>query len=138
MGQWFKPTLDGLVDFVNQLQADKSQGEVRENLRIGLLFYQDRKIGTECQLDYITQWRVPLPESAGHETIEQVKTALAAEHQATCGSDEPNEAVFDAISRAVQDPAWKDGTFRVVVVIGDADPHADTSYAHYEKKIRCI
>src|SRR5207248_666663 len=54
--------------------------------------------------------------------------------EATCGSDETEEAVFDAVNRALLDPAWKDGSLRVVVVIGDADPHWDTSAANYEKK----
>jgi hypothetical protein len=134
MQSYFRPTLDAVTDFVGQVEADLKRGEVREAIRIGLLFYQDRKIGTECTLDYITQWRVPLTENAGAETVDAVKSALATEHEARCGSDEPEEAVFDAVNRALLDPVWKDGSFRIVAVIGDADPHWDTSYANYEKK----
>jgi hypothetical protein len=134
MKPYFRATLDAVSDFVSQVQADLNKGEVKEAIRIGLLFYQDRKIGTECQLDYITQWRVPLTAQSGAETVDDVKTALGAEQEASCGSDEAEEAVFDGINRAINDPAWQDGSFRVVAVIGDADPHFNPSLPIYEKK----
>jgi hypothetical protein len=133
-GPFFKATRDAIEDFVSQAVADVGQEEVRESIRIGLLFYQDRKIGTECTLDYLTQWRVQLSATSGIESIDAVKAALAKEQEATCGSDEAEEAVFDGLIRALQDTDWKDGTFRVIALIGDADPHWDTSAAHYEKK----
>lgn len=127
MAAWFRPTLEAIGDFVAKLKADLGSGEVKQALRIGLLFYQDRKVGTECSLDYITQWRVQLSDTNGVETIDETIAALANEREAKCGSDESNEAVWDALNRAILDPKWKDGSFRVVALVGDAPPHSEAN-----------
>jgi hypothetical protein len=59
---------------------------------------------------------------------------LATEREATCESDQPGAAVFEAVNRALLDPVWKDGSFHVVMVIGDADPHWDKTASNYEMK----
>jgi len=119
MGEWFTPIAKGVADFINKAGTNITA----DSLRVGLLFYQDRKIGDECQLDYLATWRVQLTEQAGAETIAKTLAALSRESEANCGSDEHEEAVYDALNRAILDPKWSDGSFRVVMLIGDAPPH---------------
>jgi hypothetical protein len=101
----------------------KERVDAGGSLRTGLLFYRDRKIGTECQLDYVVQWQVLLTENAGFETVSQTLAKLNAAKATTCGSDEEEEAVFDALQRAILDPNWQDSSNRLLVLIGDAGPH---------------
>lgn len=127
MVEWFRPTAAAISDFVAKVKADVGSGELPEVVRIGLLMYQDRKIGQECALDFITDWKVLLTETSDSKSADETIAALSNAKVANCGSDEAEEAVFDALNRAILDPQWKDGSFRVVALIGDAPPHGEAN-----------
>lgn len=132
MGEYFEPTVTAVRDFVTFLQ-NESQGEISTALRIGLLFYQDRKSGTDCNLNYLTKWRVLIGDATGPESIDQAVEALSKEQATECSSDEPQEAVLDALNRALLDTKWNDNTFRVVTLIGNGPPHGDDEFKNPQK-----
>lgn len=118
MQAWFKPTTEVLRSFVSSIRSQLGTGEVRSALNVGLLFYRDRKITQDCDIGYLTEWAADLSGD-----IDRVLHALETAQETRCGSDEIAEAVFDGLSRAVQDPPWNDGYFKVVLLVGDAPPH---------------
>jgi len=121
----FRPTADAIADFVAKLKADLGSGEVPEAVRIGLLMYQDRTFDQPCTLDFLTEWKVPLTAGSGIETVEATMEALRTAKVGVCVDDDYPEAVLDAVNRTIVDPRWKDGSFRIVMLIGDAPPHGD-------------
>lgn len=118
MEKWFRPTTEVLRSFVSSIRDQLGKGEVRSALNVGLLFYRDRKLVPDCDIGYLTEWAADLSGD-----IDRVLRALDTARSTTCGSDEVAEAVFDGLSRAVQDPKWHDGYFKVVLLVGDAPPH---------------
>jgi hypothetical protein len=121
MQEWFRPTTQALDEFVSSVRQQIGSGELKTPFRVGLLFYRDRKSAPDCDIGYLFHW-----ESELTDDINAVSRALANAKDATCGSDEAAESVYDALSRAVQDPKWKDGQFKVVLLVGDAPPHPPT------------
>ncbi|MDY7092578.1 MAG: VWA domain-containing protein [Acidobacteriota bacterium] len=119
MQKWFRPTTEALDSFVRSVSDQIGSGEMRRPFRVGLLFYRDRKILQDCDIGFLTKWQAELTND-----IQEVTQALAQAQEATCGSDEAAEAVLDGVSRAVQDPKWNDGHFKVVLLIGDSPPHS--------------
>lgn len=119
MEQWFRPTTQALRTFIRTVKSQMGGGELQTPFNVGLLFYRDRKAMPDCDIGFLTHWAVDLTED-----IDSVARALEGAREATCGSDEIEEAVYDGLNRAVQDPRWHDGNFRVVLLIGDAPPHA--------------
>jgi hypothetical protein len=117
MQTWFKPTTEALDGFIQGIKQ-RSGGEIAAPFRVGLLFYRDRKLLPDCDIEYLFRWEAELTDD-----IAAVSRALANAKEAQCGSDEAAESVYDALSRAVQDPKWKDGYFKVVLLIGDSPPH---------------
>jgi hypothetical protein len=118
MQQWFRPTTQALDDFVGSIRQQIGSGELQTPFRVALLFYRDRKVAPDCDIGYLFHW-----ESELTANITSVSRALAGAKEASCGSDEAAESVYDALSRAVQDPKWNDGQFKVVLLVGDAPPH---------------
>jgi len=118
MGKYFKPATEVLVQFLTHVRSQLPRGELRTPLNIGILFYRDRKSGTECHLEYLHRWGAELSPGTG-AAIE----ALSQEHEAKCGSDEEEEAVLDALNRIITDTQWNDGHFKVILLVGDAPPH---------------
>ena len=124
MEKWFKPTISAVKAFVKDLKSELSNGEVDTPLRVGLLFYRDRRKGSECSLEYLTKWRVQLTDNLNDDTVSKTISGLGSEKQTECSSEEAPEAVYDALNRVVLDTKWKDNVFKVVVLIGDSPPHA--------------
>jgi hypothetical protein len=122
MEQWFRPTNGALRNFIRTLKSQIGNGEVATPFNVGLLFYRDRKATQDCDIGYLTHWAVDLTAD-----VEAVASALEKAQEAKCGSDEIAEAVYDALNRAIQDPQWKDGHFKVVLLVGDAPPHPSSS-----------
>jgi hypothetical protein len=118
MEQWFRPTTQALDSFISSVKQQIGSGERQTPFRVGLLFYRDRKIVPDCDIGYLFHWEAELTAD-----ISAVSRALAGANEAKCGSDEAPESVYDALSRAVQDPKWNDGHFKVVLLVGDAPPH---------------
>jgi hypothetical protein len=125
MAEALPPLKEAISEFLAGVRSsvDPRRKNGPSRLRTGLLFYQDRKIGSECRLDYITQWQVPLSADAGPETVGKTIAALNAARTTTCGSDEEEEAVYDAVVQAITHPRWQDGAYRLLALIGDAGPH---------------
>lgn len=118
MEQWFRPTTQALDAFVGSVRQQIGSGELKTPFRVGLLLYRDRKIVPDCDIGYLFHWEAELTDDT-----QAVSRALAGSKEANCGSDEAAESVYDALSRAVQDPKWNDGHFKVVLLVGDAPPH---------------
>ncbi len=118
MGKYFRPTTEALGDFVADVKANIPRDEIVPPLRIGLLFYRDRKSQENCDLEYVTKWEVHLTEKTG-----DVIKALRTSQEAGCLSDEPEEAVLDGLKRALEDTQWTDRHFKVILLVGDAPPH---------------
>jgi hypothetical protein len=118
MDQWFRPSTEALDAFVRSVSDQIGTGEQRTPFNVGLLFYRDRKLAPDCDIEYVNRWAVELTADIG-----AVTRGLAEATDAECGSDEEAEAVLDGLSRAVQDPKWNDGHFKVVLLVGDAPPH---------------
>ena len=118
MEQWFRPTTQALDAFIGRVRQQIGTGELKTPFRVGLLFYRDRKIVPDCDIGYLFHWEAELTEEIG-----AISQALAGANEAECGSDEAAESVYDALSRALQDPRWNDGHFKVVLLVGDAPPH---------------
>jgi hypothetical protein len=118
MQEWFRPTTQALEEFISSVKQRTGSGELKSPFRAGLLFYRDRKIGTECKIEYLFRWGAELTED-----IAAVGRSLSSAEEEKCGSDEAPEAVYDALNRAVQDPKWNDGHLKVVILVGDAPPH---------------
>lgn len=116
MQQWFRPTTSALRSFLGKLRGQIGNGGI--SLNVGLMFYRDRKVAEDCDIGFLTQWAVDLTDD-----VESVTAALEQATETSCGSDDLPEAVYDALNRAVQDPKWHDGHFKVVLLVGDAPPH---------------
>ncbi|MCK5522303.1 MAG: VWA domain-containing protein [Thiomargarita sp.] len=118
MGKYFRPTMEVLQTFV-KLMKESTQAEVVIPLRIGLLFYRDRK-GNDCDLGYVTQW-------AQHLTSDVQKVIQALNHaKATdCNSLNNQEAVWDGINRAIVDTVWHKNNLQTIILIGDAPPYSE-------------
>lgn len=121
MQKWFAPTTEALRSFVSSVRQELGKGEVRAVLNVGLLLYRDRKTVQDCDIGFLTHWAADLSTD-----IDYVLDALQQARQTDCGSDEVAEAVFDGLSRAIQDPPWNDGHFKVVLLVGDAPPHGSS------------
>ncbi len=119
MEQWFQPTTRALQRFIQWAKQQSGGGELQKPFRVGLLFYRDRKIIDDCDIGFLTHWAVDLTDD-----INSVTNALLSARQTDCGSDEEPEAVYDGLNRALLDPAWEDGHFKVVMLVGDAPPHS--------------
>jgi hypothetical protein len=118
MQRFFKPAADALDEFIISHDRQIGQGESQTPLRLGLLFFRDRKTVPNCDIGDLFHWQVCLTED-----VATVSHALASAEEARCDSEEPAEPVYDALSRALQDPEWHEGYFRVVLLIGDSPPH---------------
>jgi hypothetical protein len=118
MQQWFRPTTEALDGFIRGVKTQIGTGESKTPFNVGLLLYRDRKAVPDCDIGFLNKWEVDLTGD-----IAAVTRALTKATEASCGSDEQAEAVFDAVSRAVQDPKWHDGHYRVILLVGDAPPH---------------
>jgi caspase domain-containing protein len=118
MGAWFKPTAQALDAFIDSVRSQIVSGGGKVPFRIGLLFFRDRKTEPDCDIGYLFHW-----ESDLSANVQAVSRALHDATEASCGSDEEEAAVYDALSRAAQDPSWSDGNFKIVFLIGDAPPH---------------
>lgn len=118
MEQWFRPTTRALRSFIRTIRSQTGGGELQTPFNVGLLFYRDRKAAMDCDIGYLTHWEVDLSDD-----VEAVARALESAEEATCGSDEVAEAVYDGLNRAVLDPQWHDSHFKVVLLVGDAPPH---------------
>jgi hypothetical protein len=118
MQKWFQPTTQVLDQFINSVKQQTGSGELRTPFRVGLLLYRDRKAVPDCDIGYLFHWEAELTED-----IPAVSRSLSGAEEASCGSDEVAESVYDALSRAMQDPKWNDGHFKVVLLLGDAPPH---------------
>lgn len=118
MEQWFRPTTEVLREFLSNVRQEIGTEESQVPFHAGLLLYRDRKKVQDCDIGYLNQWEVDLTDG-----VDRVIQALTSATQASCSSDDVPEAVFDALSRAVQDPKWNDGSFHVVLLVGDAPPH---------------
>lgn len=118
MQQWFRPTTQALDEFISLIKQQIGSGELRTPFRVGLLLYRDRKAVPDCDIGYLFRWEAEITED-----IPAVSRSLAGAQEADCGSDEMAESVYDALSRAMQDPKWNDGHFKVVLLVGDAPPH---------------
>jgi hypothetical protein len=116
MQPWLLEAADALASFVDSVQRGCSAS--RTPFRMGLLFYRDRKFGTDCDLEYLFRWEAELTTD-----VAAVTRALARAQEADCHSDEPAESVYDALNRAILDPDWEDGHLKVVLLVGDAPPH---------------
>ena len=53
----------------------------------------------------------------------EAEISYYGENPTQCGSDDDAEAVWDGLNRAILDSAWREGSFRVVALIGDSLPH---------------
>lgn len=123
MEKWFRPTTQALDSFISTVKQQIGTGERQTPFRVGLLLYRDRKLVPDCDIGFLFRWEVELTEDIG-----AVSRALGTARDATpCGSDEAPEAVYDALNRAVLDPKWNDGHFKVVLLVGDAPPHPPTN-----------
>jgi hypothetical protein len=120
MEKWFRPTTEALESFVDSVRQEIGSGELRTPFQVGLLLYRDRKRDgvRDCELGFLVRWEAELTAD-----IASVARTLSSAERATCSSDEEAEAVLDGLSRALQDPKWNDGSFRVVLLVGDAPPH---------------
>lgn len=118
MEQWFQPTLQALNEFIRSARQQFGSRETLPPFRVGLLFYRDRRIQKDCDLEYLFRWEAELTDD-----ISAVSRALAGAKETSCESEEAAESVYDALSRAVQDPRWGDGHYKVVLLVGDAPPH---------------
>ena len=122
MEKWFRPTTQALDEFISSVKQQVGSGELQAPFRVGLLLYRDRKAVPDCDIGYLFRWEAELTPD-----IQAVSRSLAGAEEAGCGSDEAAEAVYDALSRAVQDPKWNDGHFKVVILVGDSPPHAPSN-----------
>ncbi len=117
MGEYFQPTLHILQSFIKVIQ-NTMQDEVITPFNIGLLFYRDRKNWQNCDIGYLTHWGQLLTSEP-----EKVMQALNTAKSTGCDSDEPAEAVFDGLHRAIIDTPWNSNHFKTILLIGDAPPN---------------
>lgn len=123
MGQWFTPTTEVIQTFIKNIQQTVGSGEIKTALRMGVLFYRDRLRNRNepgC-LEYLHKWGQELTGE-----INSVIQALQNEKEATCGSEEVPESVFDGLNRVIVDTKWQDNAFKAIVLVGDASPHPAT------------
>lgn len=117
-----KPWLPAVATGVNQFVV---QNVARLGpLRMGLVFYRDYTLTNDCNIEYVTKWGSELSNSIGADTAAKVSTALGAETTTRCGSDEEQEAVLDAVNKALTETDWKSRNKRVVLVIAGASGHS--------------
>jgi len=118
MGKYFRPTMQVLETFVKHVRQS-TEAEVLIPLRIGLLFYRDRKSKKKnCDLGYVTQWAQHLTSD-----VNQVIEVLNHAQSTWCNSINVEEAVWDGLNRAIVDTAWKRNHFQTIILIGDAPPY---------------
>jgi hypothetical protein len=117
MGKYFRPTMEVLETFVEHVRQS-TEAEVFIPLRVGLLFYRDRKGKNNCDLGYVTQW-------AQHLTPEVDKVIGALNHAdvTLCNSMNVQEAVWEGLNRAIIDTDWQKNHFQTIILIGDAPPY---------------
>ncbi|RKZ43330.1 MAG: hypothetical protein DRR16_26730 [Candidatus Parabeggiatoa sp. nov. 3] len=117
MGKYFRPTMEVLETFVEQVKQS-TEAEVIIPLRVGLLFYRDRKGKNNCDLGYVTQWEQPLTPQ-----VDLVIDALNDAQGTLCNSVNTQEAVWEGLNRAIIDTEWQKNHFQTIILIGDAPPY---------------
>jgi hypothetical protein len=89
---------------------DALKAELKDDLRVGLVGYRDHSDGPKLlQVESLTT------------DVEKVRTAIN-EAKVDGGGDAP-EAVFAGLVKCLELP-WAEGSYRVVILIGDAPPHS--------------
>jgi hypothetical protein len=119
MSDFFRPTADAVSDFAKHLQVQFGDGEIKNKVRFGLLYYRDRKMNQDCDIEYLTKWPVHLESG----NFEKLATSLRGESRAPCGSDDVAEAVHDGLVRVIEESDWAPDSFKVIVLVGDAPAH---------------
>jgi hypothetical protein len=119
MQPYFFATMRVLSSFIQHIQRRVQGGEVKMPLRLGLLFYRDRILHSNCNLEFITRWGMKLTENS-----QKVIQTLGQAREATCSSEDWNEAVLDGLDRILTETQWRDNYFKVIVLVGDASPHS--------------
>lgn len=117
MGKYFHPTMEVLETFVKHVKQS-TEAEVLIPLRVGLLFYRDRKGKNNCDLGYVTQWAQHLTPK-----VDKVLGALNDAQVTLCNSINVEEAVWEGINRAIIDTEWQKNHFQTIILIGDAPPY---------------
>jgi len=117
MGKYFHPTMEVLETFVKHVKQS-TEAEVIIPLRVGLLFYRDRKGKNNCDLGYVTQWAQHLTPN-----VDKVTGALNHAQVTLCNSMNVEEAVWEGINRAIIDSEWQKNHFQTIILIGDAPPY---------------
>lgn len=102
-----KDKIQNLFHRVGQLEP------LRPDLAVGVVGYRDHPPQDSSPVPY----HLPLSDQ-----IPVVKSALQ-KFQATGGGDHP-ESVWDGLHTAIAGTAWRPHSARVVVLVGDAPPHA--------------
>jgi len=95
--------------------------------RLGLIAYRDRKIGKECDIEYVTRWLMPLGPSTGTTAFRSVASLLKPEQTTKCSSDEEAEAGLDGLNRALLDTSWRQDTPRTIILIAGSPFHGPSS-----------
>jgi hypothetical protein len=89
---------------------DALKTELKDDLRVGLVGYRDHSDGPKLlQVEPLTT------------DVEKVRVAIN-EAKVDGGGDAP-EAVFAGLVKCLELP-WAEGSYRVVILIGDAPPHS--------------
>jgi len=104
-----------MENVINQARAQVSRmiatvGGLVPSFRLGVVTYRDRGD------DYVTR-QIDLTPNY-YEAVNFLDRV-----EANGGGDIP-EAVFEGVKKAIRDMPWSSGAKRVVVIIGDAHPHA--------------
>jgi hypothetical protein len=105
MGKYFHPTMEVLETFVKHVKQS-TEAEVLIPLRVGLLFYRDRKGKNNCDMGYVTQWAQHLTPN-----VDKVIGALKDAEVTLCNSMNVEEAVWEGINRAIIDTEWQKNYF---------------------------
>lgn len=123
MGKYFTPTTEVLQSFIKHVQKHARVGNGKISFRMGLLFYRDRLLDKgDCNIEYLNRWGKHLMSD-----INGVIRALKEAKEANCDSEEESEAVLEALDRIFGDVKWRDNSFRIIILIGDAPPHPPNS-----------
>jgi hypothetical protein len=123
MGKYFTPTTEVLQSFMKHVQKHARVGNHKIPLRMGLLFYRDRLVAQEnCNMGFLSKWGKPLTSD-----IDGVIRVLKEAEETDCDSEEEAEAVLDALDRIFGDVQWRDNSFKIIILVGDAPPHPSDS-----------
>jgi hypothetical protein len=123
MGKYFIPTTEVLQSFIKHLQKHARVGNDKIPLRMGLLFYRDRLVEPEnCNIGFLSKWGKHLTSD-----IDGVIRVLKEAEETDCDSEEEAEAVLDALDRIFGDVQWRDNSFKIIILVGDAPPHPSDS-----------